>query len=253
MSTGLAHDVSVLAEHHASWAFSRGTMATTVLQPLLFLGIFYCTFHGMLSRQGIDFGSYTTPTIIVQALMFIAIASAEQLSAERSSGLFNRLRTAPINSWAIGLSRLLVVGAEAAVSTVILAAVGHIFGFRFTNGVFGAIGFFVIAVLFACALTLATAAIALTVRNGEALGALMHLPYLPLLVLSTGFVPAEKFPSWLRPVVEASPVSAVIDALRALSSGAFTAGPVVKAVAWCLAMSLILAAATARAFRKVDR
>jgi ABC-2 type transport system permease protein len=249
----LVNDVSVLAERDLRRSFTPGALFTTVLQPLMFFVIFYCTFGGMLADQGIDYGRFVTPTLVVQAVMFVAIASAVSLSADRNGGLFNRLRTMPLGSAAPGLARLVVVSVEAATTTVVIALAAHVVGFRFDRGVFAAVGFVLIAVLFTAALTAATATVALTMRNQEAMGAVLHLPYLPLLILSTGFVPAALFPGWLQPIVAWSPVSAVIDALRALSTGAPDAGAVLAAVAWCVVLIAVFGYTSARAFRKATQ
>ncbi|MEU6476615.1 ABC transporter permease [Streptomyces sp. NPDC047017] len=250
---GLAHDVRVLAERDLRRSFSKGALIGTVVQPLLFFGIFYATFSRMLHAKGIDYGRFVTPTLVVQALMFVAIASAMSLATDRGSGLFNRLRTMPIAASALGTARLLVVAAEALTSTVVVTLVAHLAGFRFHAGPVAAIGFLLVAVAFTVALAAVTATLGLGLRNQEALAAALYLPYLPLLVVSTGFVPATLFPDWLQPVVRNSPVSAVIDALRALSGGEPTAGRVLPAVFWCAGLALFFGWTTARAFRKVTQ
>lgn len=250
---GMANDVLVLAERDFRRAFTRGALFGTVLQPLMFFVVFYCTYSKLLESKGIDYGRFVTPTLVVQALMFVAIASATSLSADRGSGLFNRLLSMPISNSALGAARLLVVAAEAATTTVVITVVAHLTGFRFDAGPLAAIGFLLVAVLFAAALTAATATIALTMRNQEAMGAVLHLPYLPLLIVSTGFVPANLFPEWLRPIVNGSPVSAVVEALRALSTGTPSAGVVLAALAWCIGLIVFFGWTTARAFRKVTQ
>lgn len=250
---GLAHDVRVLAERDFRRSFSRGALIGTVVQPLMFFGIFYATFSRMLHAKGIDYGRFVTPTLVVQALMFVAIASAMSLAADRGSGLFNRLRTMPIAGSALGIARLLVVAAEALTSTVVVSVVAHLAGFRFHAGPVAAVGFLLVAVAFTVALAAVTATLGLSLRNQEALAAALYLPYLPLLVVSTGFVPDALFPDWLQPVVRNSPVSAVIDALRALSSGDPTVGRIVPAVLWCAGLALFFGWTTARAFRKVTQ
>ncbi|MCT9088876.1 ABC transporter permease [Streptomyces sp. ASQP_92] len=247
------NDVTVLAERDLKRSFSKGALFGTVVQPLVFFGIFYATFSGMLADKGIDYGPSVTPTLVVQALMFIAIASAMALAADRGSGLFSRLRTMPISSAALGAARLLTVAAEAVISTVVITLVAHLAGFRFHEGPLAALGFVLVAVLFAAALAAVTATLGLTLRSQEALAAALYLPYLPLLVVSSGFVPAALFPGWLQPVVDVSPVSAVVDALRALSDGATGTGRVWPALVWCAGLILLCGWTTARAFRKVTQ
>ncbi|MFI0967524.1 ABC transporter permease [Streptomyces sp. NPDC021080] len=248
---GWQHDFRVLFDRLRVRSFSRGGLIATVVQPLLFFAIFYCTFAGMLDEQGIGFGRFVTPTVLVQALMFVAIGSATELAADRSSGVFSRLLTSPVDMRAMGLAHLAVVALQGLLSSVAIVLAGHLAGFRFDHGVFAALGFVVFAVAFTVALSLATATIALRLRNLEALSAVLHLPYLPLLVLSTGFVEADLFPGWLRPVVAASPVSGVIDALRALSTGELTWGEILPGLAWLVGLLAVFSWSTTVAFRKV--
>ncbi|MBA3780252.1 MAG: ABC transporter permease [Nocardioides sp.] len=248
---GLTHDFSVLFDRLRGRSFSRAGVVATVVQPLVFFAIFYCTFAGMLEHRGIDYGRFVTPTVMVQALMFIAIGSATELSGDRASGVFVRLLTSPIDMRAMTLAHLSVVALQAVLSTTVIALVGHVIGFRFEHGVLGVVGFVLLAVGFAVSLSLATATIALRLGNAEALSAVLHLPYLPLLVLSTGFVEAELFPGWLRPLVSASPVSGVVDALRALSTEELDWSAVAPGVVWVLVLLAILSWTTTVAFRKV--
>jgi ABC-2 type transport system permease protein len=78
------------------------------------------------------------------------------------------------------------------------------------------------------------------------------LPYLPLLMLSTGFVPLEGFPGWIQPVVQWQPVSLTVDALRALSSGGPTAQPVARAVAALTVLLVGFGVLSTRAFRRAS-
>ncbi|WP_327381926.1 MULTISPECIES: ABC transporter permease [unclassified Streptomyces] len=248
---GWQHDFQVLFDRLRVRSFSRGGLVATVVQPLLFFAIFYCTFATMLDERGIDFGRFVTPTVLVQALMFVAIGSATDLAADRSSGVFSRLLTSPVDMRAMSLAHLAVVALQGLLSSVAVVLAGHLVGFRFDHGVLAALGFVVFAVAFTVALSLATATIALRLRNLEALSAVLHLPYLPLLVLSTGFVEADLFPGWLQPIVAASPVSGVIDALRALSSAELTWGATLPGLAWLVGLVALFSWTTTVAFRKV--
>lgn len=249
--SGLVRDVRVLSQRDFRQVFTPGALFGTIGLPLLFFCMFYATLQRLLDGRGIDFGMFVTPTVVVQAVMFVAIASAGTLSADRASGLLTRLRTMPISNAAVAANRLFVVSVEAAMATVAVVVLGVVAGFRFTAGPLAAIGFLLVAVLFAAALTAATATVGLTMRNPGAMAAVLNMPYLPLLVVSTGFVPAEQFPGWLQPIVHGSPVSAVVDALRALSSGSPTFGALWPAVAWCAGLIALFGWTASRAFRRM--
>jgi len=250
---GLVHDVQVLCQRGAQHALGRGGIIAILAQSVLFFAIFYCAYHRMLGEHGVRFGPYVTPTVVVQALMFIAIADATSLAADVNSGFFRRLRTMPVAGLAVPLSRSITVAAQALVATVVISVVAHLTGFRFSQGVLPALGYLLLSVLFVIALTAATTFAALTLRNQESLSAVLFLPYLPLLILSTGFVSADLFPGWLQPAVRYSPVSAVIDGQRHLTSGSTAASTVAVAFGWCLAIVIVFGVLDVRAFQKVQR
>ena len=54
-------------------------------------------------------------------------------------------------------------------------------------------------------------------QNSETAGGLMNAVTLPMMVLSGVFFSASHFPGWMQPWVKALPLTAVIDALRAVS------------------------------------
>ena len=75
---------------------------------------------------------------------------------------------------------------------------------------------------------------------------LVEVPYLPVLMLSSAFVPADRFPDWLEPVVQASPITKVVDALRALSGGGPTATVLPAALVWCIGLAVVFLVVGAR-------
>jgi ABC-2 type transport system permease protein len=84
-------------------------------------------------------------------------------------------------------------------------------------------------------------------QNSETAGGLMNLVTLPMTVLSGVFFSASHFPGWMQPVVRLLPLTAVIDALRAISiDGAHLStqgGPMLVLAVWgagCFALSLKL-------------
>jgi ABC-type multidrug transport system permease subunit len=104
--------------------------------------------------------------------------------------------------------------------------------------------------LFALAASLGTftfAGIAILVaarpRTTEVAAMVMNLPMLPQMVLSGVFFSAARFPDWLQPFVQALPLTALNDAMRAIANEG--AGPAEVALelailaAWALAAMLV--------------
>ena len=79
---------------------------------------------------------------------------------------------------------------------------------------------------------------------------LASIPYLPLLMLSSGFVPVEDFPGWLQPFVEYQPVTATIDALRALAGDGSLGETQPIALGWSLGLSGVFVTIGARLARR---
>jgi ABC-type polysaccharide/polyol phosphate export permease len=58
-------------------------------------------------------------------------------------------------------------------------------------------------------------------------------------------------PGWLRPFVEANPVTVLTEALRALTVGGPAAGPVLKSVAWIIGLTVVFATLAIRQYRRL--
>lgn len=226
------------------------TVLSTVVFPLVFFFGFLAVLSRLLDAQGIDAANYLVPAVVVQAMFFAAIASAFFLAADRTSGMLARFRSMPIHRGSVIAARLVADAARSVIAVVVVVVAGMMMGFRFEAGFVAAVGFFVVAVCFALVLAAGTGTIGLVASDPEAVASTLMLPYLPLLMLSTAFVPADTFPGWLEPIVSASPVTATVDALRALAAGGPTATPMWKVVAWLVGLLAVFTVTAIRAFRR---
>ncbi len=227
-----------------------GTLVTLGVFPAVFVFGFLLLFGRLLGEQGVDYAQFLPPAIIVQWMFSVANSAAPMLAADRRDGLIARYRSMPVNRGALLVGRLLADTVWALVSVAVILLCGFVAGFRFGGGAAAALGFVALAVLFGLVLTAGTSAVGLASRDPESVSATLNLVYLPLLMMSTAFVPAEAFPDWLEPVIAASPVSVVIDALRALATGEDVAGAVAPALVWTAALGAVFSWAAVRSFRK---
>jgi len=209
-----------------------------VLSPIVFFVGFYLPLRGVMSRLGLDYAQHLLPVIVLQAMLFTAISSAEGLAADVDAGMFRRMRSMPVARVAPVLGRLAADLVRALVTVTVGVAIGYAFGFRFEAGALRAFAFVGLAVLFA--LVMALGADSLAVRSGgrESVAQALMVPQLLLVMISTGFVPVSGFPSWLRGIARQQPVSRFADAMRDLATGA----PSGRAVAICLLWAAGLAA-----------
>ena len=227
------------------------SVASAVLFPLIFFFGFLSVLRRTLEAQGLDYEQYLPPIIVVQAMFFTAISSAFFLADDRLLGILDRCRSLPVHRVAPLAGRVLADLARSAVSLVVLVVVAMLFGFRFDAGPLGAVGFAAVALLFTVTAASACALVGLRAPSPEAASSTLFLPYLPLLMLSSGFVPVAAFPGWLQPFVRWQPVSLTVDALRALSSGGETLTPVIRAFAVLVVLALGFGALGARTYRRL--
>jgi ABC-2 type transport system permease protein len=222
------------------------SLVGAVVTPAVFFLSFFFVMRKILERQGVDYEQYLPPAIVVQAMIFVAMTSAFFTADDRAAGVTTRLRAMPVRSGAILAARHLADAARAALCLVVVVGLGYAVGFRFEAGPAAALGFALVAVAFALALALAFGTLAHTAGNPEAAVQGLSLPYIFIFMLSTAFVPSERYPAWLEAVVRDQPVSQVIAALRALASGGPTAGPLVSSTLWTVGLAVPFAVGTLR-------
>jgi ABC-2 type transport system permease protein len=78
------------------------------------------------------------------------------------------------------------------------------------------------------------------------------LVFMLLPFLSSGFVPAESMPAWLRWIAEYQPFTPVIETLRGLLLGTPIGNSGILAVAWCVVLTVIGYAWSKRLYTKVQ-
>jgi ABC-2 type transport system permease protein len=174
------------------------------------------------------------------------------LASDAGSGLLSRLRVMSVPRIAVISGRAAADGVRSLLSLAVVLAVGFAAGMRFERGVLPGLVFVALALVFSLTVSAGAGAVGLRLANPEATSSLLGLPWLPLLMLSTAFVPADQFPSWLEPIVAWSPISATIDGLRALITDGASLTPLWRALGWQAVLLPLFLALAARAYRRAS-
>lgn len=215
-----------------------------------FLG-FTLVLGSLIHPGSMTYPQYVLPVVIVQAMLFGAMTTADRAARDRLSGFGARLKTLPVPAAVPLAARMLYCLIRSVVALVAAVAVGWSFGFRMAGGP-GDTGLFVIIVVaFAMAVCLGADALGSRVGSVESSSQLLLLPQLVLVLLSTGIAPAESFPAWLGPFVRHQPVSRVTDTLRGLAAGHATGRDLAVASAWCLGLLALFGVLAVRMQRRV--
>ncbi|MEU0005711.1 ABC transporter permease [Streptomyces sp. NPDC006314] len=188
--------------------------------------------------------------LIILVTAFSAIgSSAIAFWVDIRSGVFNRLRAMPINALSVLLGRMLGDLVRSLGIAVLVALIAQLPGFRFRQGVAAVLGFFLLVALFGLMCTSIAVVAALSAPYPPVIMRWVQMPTLALTMLSSGYMPSDAFPSAIRPVVAANPVSTAVEALVGLSQGGPLLVPVLATLAWTVGVSVLCAFVTVRKFR----
>lgn len=215
-----------------------------------FLG-FTLVLGSLIHTGSMTYPQYVLPVVIVQAMLFGAMTTADRAARDRLSGFGSRLKTLPVPAAVPLAARMLYCLIRSGIALVAAIAVGWSFGFRMAGGVGDTSLFVIIVVAFAMAVCLGADALGSRVGSVESSSQLLLLPQLVLVLLSTGIAPAESFPAWLGPFVRHQPVSRVTDTLRGLAAGHATGRDLAVASAWCVGLLALFGVLAVRMQRRV--
>jgi len=222
----------------------------STIQPVIFVMMFRYVFGGAIRVPGIPYVDFLMPGIFVQTVTFGAVSTAVALGEDLHLGLIERFRSLPMARSAVLSGRSIADLVRSLFVIILMVIVGFAVGFRIhTNAAaFGAS--ILLLLLFAFAMTWVFALVGLSASNAEAAQA-ASFPVMAVLVFaSSAFVPTQSMPGWLQTYAEHQPVTATVDAMRALVLGGPTAGKVVAALAWSIGILLLFAPLAVKRYRR---
>lgn len=229
----------------------------TLTQALFFPALLLVMLNTVLGRQISSFAGYdalygTVPMTALVGVMSGSVAGAVTMGRERDSGLLARMWVLPIHRASGLVSRILAEGVRIVATTVVIVAVGYVLGFRFTQGIPGAIGYFAVPLLFGLAFATVVTAIALYTGKATLVEAI-SLGSSLLMFFSTGFVPLDAYPEWIQPFVANQPITCAIDAMKGLSLGGPVQAPLIKTVLWSIGAIVAFAIPAGIGYRRASR
>lgn len=210
-----------------------GDLIFAIGGPIAFFLCFNVTLRNVIDTGGIGYPQYILPVIVVQAMIFTAMTTADRAARDHLSGMGIRLRSLPISALVPVTARMLSALIRASAALIASIAIGYVFGFRFEGHLGHALAFCAIALVLSLALSLGADALGSVATNAEAAGQTLLIPQLLLVMLSTGIAPAAAFPGWLGWFVSYQPVSKIAGTLRDLAGGDVQSGTLLVTLAWC--------------------
>lgn len=235
--------------------WSRDPM--TLMQALVFPALLLTMLNTVLGKQISSFAGHsalygTVPLTALVGVMSGSVAGAVTMGRERDSGLLARMWVIPVHRASGLVSRILAEGARILASTVVIVAVGYALGFRFDQGVPAAVAFVLVPILFGLAFATMVTAVALFTAKATLVEAISLASSL-MMFFSTGFVPLQAYPAWIRPVVAHQPLTCAVDAMRGLSLGGEVRGQLTATFAWSIGAIVVFAIPAAIGYRRASR
>jgi ABC transporter DrrB family efflux protein len=225
-------------------------LAFTV-QPIMFTLLFRYVFGGAIDTGSVPYVEYLIPGIVVQTIAFGGFVTALGLNDDVHKGLIDRFRSLPMARPALLAGRTLADVATNALTVVVLVMTGVIVGFSFETGVLSVLAGFGLALLIGYAFSWVFAFAGLVASTPESAQSVGFIVIFPLTFISSAFVPPETMPEPLRWFASVNPFTIMVDAMRALWTGAPAHNNVWGAVAWAVGILVVFAPLAVARYRRV--
>ncbi len=220
------------------------------IQPIMFVLLFAYVFGPAMAGSVEAYLPVVIPGIIAQNALFAGMSTGFGLNTDITKGVFDRFRSLPIARSAPLVGRIIADTVKQAWSMLILLLVGFAIGFRIETNVIALLAAFLLLLAFAVLFSWTSVYIAMKVNEPEKVQIFGFVVIFPLSFLSTAFIPnTEGIPGPVAFVMDNSPVTQLVQAMRGLLVGGPVLDHALIALAWGVAISVVFAPLSLRAFK----
>ncbi|MCK8478496.1 ABC transporter permease [Microbacterium aurugineum] len=225
------------------------TLIFSLLQPLIFLGLFAPLLIGDSGRPAGETLDWFVPGVLVMIVLFGTGSTGSNLQYEMMTGSHERTLVAPLARSSLLIGRALKEIAPIVVQALVIVLIAWPFGF--TVDVPGLLIGLALLAVFGVGLGSLSYSLALATKDREWLfwGVQQSLIF-PLLILSGMLLPLDAAPGWMRVVASFNPVNWVVQAERALFAGDLGDETVMWGWLSALAVAVVGLAVGVRAIRR---
>ncbi len=198
-------------------------LVTTVVMPLLWLGVIGMAFNSAFetiggSFLGKDFLSFLTPGILIMTMVFTATISGITTVFDREFGFLKEMLVAPIKRESILIGKMLGGVSQAILQGIIIIMLALLMGVSF-SGITSIPGMLMTMFIVSIAFVSLGLAVASKIKSMEGFQMIMNFLIQPMIFLSGAFYPVKTLPSWLRVFVKLNPLTYGVDAMRYFAIG----------------------------------
>lgn len=225
----------------------------TLIQPMFWLLLFGQLFQKVVDIPGFASGGdsfleYLTPGVVAMTALFSAAWAGTVYIEDMNLGVMDRLLASPVRRGAMMNGTLAYQSITSVVQTTVIVAVAYAGGARFDGGVTGLLLTFAAAVMLTVVFAAMSNAVALLVRQQEALIGVSQLLSLPLTFLSSAVMDLGLAPSWIQTAARYNPVDWAVVVSRQGLSATPDWGVIGPRLAALAALALVMGWLATRAF-----
>ena len=228
-------------------------LAAQTIQPVVFVLTFRYVFGGSIFVPDQRYVDYLMPGIFVLTVCFGAINTALGLATDMQTGLIERFRSLPMARSAVLLGRIMADLIRNLGVIIIWAGVGFVVGFRVLTGPSAFVAALALMLVFGVAVSWLLALVGVFTGSPEGANAIAFPLMSVLVFISSAFVLTSRMPTVLRLYAEHQPVTAAVNAARALMFGGPAAGRVAVVLAWTGAISVVFGSLAVIVYRRSAR
>jgi ABC transporter DrrB family efflux protein len=233
-----------------------------IIQSIIFVLLFAFVFGGAIPLPGGgSYREFLMPGIFVQTIFFAAVTTAVGMTDDLNKGILDRFRSLPMARSAVLTGRTLSDLVYNFGILIVLMLSGLAVGWSVHTGPLEFLAGVGLMLFVTFAMSWIGVWIGLHVPTVEVANQVGFMFIFPITFLSNIFVPPETLPSWLQPVAEWNPVSALTAAMRDLwgnpnpyvGDGFPAEHPILLTVLWTLALLAIFGPLGVRRYRSMSR
>jgi ABC-2 type transport system permease protein len=216
MTESLSDSLALIGRHLRHLSRVPERLLSVTLMPVMYVIVFGFLFGSAMQVKGGSYREYIMAGIFAQVMLANLQTTAVGVVDDLRNGLVDRFRSLPMSRYAVLIGRTVSDLMLSCIAVVVMSAVGYLIGWRVHTGVTHIVAAFAILLLLGLGAAWLGALLGLSLRNVEAVSAVMSMVMMPLTFLSSAFIPLSGLPGWLRAITVWNPLSAVVQAVRDL-------------------------------------
>jgi ABC-2 type transport system permease protein/oleandomycin transport system permease protein len=202
---------------------------------------------------GVSYIQFVLPGIVVMNLVFAAGSTGIAVAEDLQSGIIDRFRSLPMSRSAVLAARTITDLIRNSGAILLMIAVGVVLGFRPHGTLAAAFLAVVLSLGFSYAMSMGFAALALAVKDPQTVQFASFAPVLPLVFLSSAWLPIATMAPSVRGFAHYQPVNAAVTAVRSLAQPTVNWSAVYQTAGWSVTMAVVFTVLATHLYRRMSR